>query len=354
MTTNQPTATNTTMLPTRFIINVRQMVRELDPDDARIAGAYLILLDAEKVADFTAEKRASIANDIFHAKIGIAEADDFEITILDANSFIPVDTDADHEDGEGEGYGDIECISDFPIPYSMPKVRALLRTICCTKSVEFDASHWLATAAPADICALMNETERTGPVIFGESYGGCIGISDSIALESAETNADLKAVYSYMEACVRVGKEPSGSDCFVHAGDLKAWICARNRQLYSGAGPEVGYVSQRIVFDSELSEPYVGAVLTRICKSTWEIAATRWKLHGGPLPCEYIIESSDIFGAMSNNFIIATGEEGYSDEGEQAVEEALTELNCYLQARLLYEGKADINAAFLSWEHEPL
>lgn len=96
-------------------INVRQVSKELDNhEDEGVAGIYSVIIDVDndQLSDVT---RASMALDIFHAHQGIECLEDFEIAVIDGENNV-IDQDPDYVDYSASDDGDVEKISDRPIP----------------------------------------------------------------------------------------------------------------------------------------------------------------------------------------------------------------------------------------------
>jgi hypothetical protein len=223
---------------------------------------------------------------------------------------------------------------------SLPAIRAILRTLDGKGIAEFDASPWFAQADENRIKALMEEKPRTAPVGYELSYGTGT-CSDDVAQYCASGNKKLQSVFAYLNGLSMIG-HGIGSDCYVNAHDVQDWLYARSKVEKAA---EVTLVVNGVL-DTELgNEP---ELLRKVCQAAWEHAVDDWKqtLSGG-YRCEYIIQSTNIFNALSDYHIVSTGEEGYSDEVEQLVENALEDLGYHRQARYIFEGSAKMNEPFL-------
>jgi hypothetical protein len=96
-----------------FIVNVRCLLATpTDAEDESLEGKYQVTFDTD-AAGFSEEKLASIALDVFHAKQGINELEEFEITVLNAHGQ-PVEQDENHVHGAGEGFATVEKVDDVP------------------------------------------------------------------------------------------------------------------------------------------------------------------------------------------------------------------------------------------------
>jgi hypothetical protein len=240
-----------------------------------------------------------------------------------------------------------------PVTQQLPSIRAIFRTVDGKGVAEFDAAPWFAQASEEHVKALMEEKPRMAPIGYELSYGGMGRVSDGVAEFCASSSKELQNVYAYIQGLTAVGHDCGGSDCYIDAHDVQRWYGARadaskraaNTSLSGGAAGSV-----TVVLDTQVGQPENAELLRKVCHAAWEHAVDDWKQslsRGGR--CGYIIESTNVFNALSDYHIVSTGEEGYSAEVEQLVENALEDLGYHRQARYAYEGIAKLDEPFLGF-----
>lgn len=227
---------------------------------------------------------------------------------------------------------------------ALPPIRAIFRTVDGKGVAEFEASPWFTQASQESILALLEEKPRMAPIGFELSYGGVGGVSDGVAEFCAAYSPDVQKVYAYIQALSAVGQDCGGSDCYINTFDVHQWLDARKSAQEKPQKPS----AVNLVLDTQLNRPENDELLRNVCQAAWEHAVDDWQHwleQGGN--CEYIIQSTNIFNAMSDYNIVSTGEDGYSDEGERIVEDALHKFGYQVQAVMLYDGSATLEDKIL-------
>ena len=232
---------------------------------------------------------------------------------------------------------------------NLPGITAVFRTVDGKSKAKFDAKPWFDQASNDDIRSLLLESlDGLDPDLgFNRGYGG-ESMGWSIAEFFRGKDEAVDKVYAYIDATHAVGVDCGGSDCVFSAIEVLRYLSERFDMEWTAA--QAGESTEghlNFVLDSQLG--YYGEnyqLVVKICKSIWASCVEGWKSRDSLDGCEYIIESTDIFNALSEFDIVGTGEDGYSDEVEELIENALSDLGYHRQARLLYEGKASLDDVF--------
>lgn len=228
----------------------------------------------------------------------------------------------------------------------LPSVSAVFLTEDGQARATFDAKVWFDQATQGDIYKFLHERTDNPPEDFEQAYGGgeC-GIA--IAEFFAESDEGIAAVLTYRNALNRESKDCGRLDCFIKASDVLVYMTAR--RIVERVAVDFGEtVAEPIDFILEnwLPEEEHAQLVADICAAIWQHCVDGWKDWKHSQDCEFIIQSTDIFNGLSDFNIVATGEDGYSDEVEHFIEDALDELGYHRQARLLYEGNASLDDVF--------
>lgn len=219
-------------------------------------------------------------------------------------------------------------------------VRAVFRTVDGVVRAEFDASPWLAQASADDIKILMEEKPRMAPVGFELSYGGMNGMSDAAAEFCAKTNVEVKAVYDYIQALDAAGQDCGGSDCYIDAYDVAAWLNERkNANKAVAQAPVEQSGSIRLILDTQLDAPENEELVLNMCRSIWSGRLDVW-MNMSQDQCSFIIDDDHtLTDALSEYNVTATGEDWYSDEALQSLRDGLDKFGYSQVANELREGK---------------
>lgn len=263
---------------------------------------------------------------------------------------------------------------------AMPSIRAVLVTD--DVAVEFDATAWFIQAADTEIHGLCDERPTASPVTMPFAYGNgpfsesvvkfCALSNKALRLSSTVTGEskatcfvdvyDLHCWWNWTFACSQSGfiarngpsliivpnwaefvswaKEGGYDESYFDINDEK---CFTLQQAYL---QEMAESRATTVRDVDLWRTEHRQLMFKVCTSAWGSALEGWKERCKTPGCEFIIESSDIFQALGDWSVTSTGDEGFHDEAEMIVEDALLVYGFHRQARLLFEGKADIDVPF--------
>jgi hypothetical protein len=242
-----------------------------------------------------------------------------------------------------------------PVYPPLPAIRAIFRTVDRKAQAEFDASSWFAQASESEIAALLDEKPRMAPIGFELSYGGVNGCSDAVAEFVSKTDDQVKAVYGYIQALADAGGDCGGSDCYIDAHQVQRWFMARAvAASVSESAPSQAVRSEprkgnvrRAVLDTELALPENAALLSEICCAAWDHAVGDWKrARSTGAGCQFIIEHSNIFLAIGDFNVVATGDEGYDDAIAEMVENAMQTAGYHSRAQMLAAGSASLDEPF--------
>lgn len=220
----------------------------------------------------------------------------------------------------------VQEVPVIPFVASKAVIKACFKSTDDGAFAMFDAAEWFAHASDGQIKRLMKEQGGNFPGDFDEAYGGG-GCSDTVAEFFATKVAQVKWVYDYLQH-----NPNAGSDCYIDADSLNAWLKAR----------QTGFDA---VHEFQIGLPQNAKLMRAICAQVWENCEAQWEANGGA-GNEYLIQSTEIYNALSDFGVIVDDEdEGYSEDAENQVEYALFELGYHRQARLLYEKKAKLGDA---------
>jgi hypothetical protein len=240
-----------------------------------------------------------------------------------------------------------------------PRVSAIFQTVDGKVKRYFDATAWFEQASYEEIVELMEEIPRSRPREFASAYGGR-DHGSAVADFFAGKDDGVDEVFAYIEALRDAGGDCGGSDCYINAPELDLWIGSRfdlRGQRIDEARHNMAYgrmvlglnddaatpAPSNSVRDVDLAEPANRELAKKLCAKIWADCVEEWKKPSA-LPCQYVIEHSAIFAAMSAFDIEGTDEEGgYSDEAACLVDDLLEKLGYYEQARQVFNGQAKIN-----------
>lgn len=107
-----------------------------------------------------------------------------------------------------------------------------------------------------------------------------------------------------------------------------------------------------LVLDVNLGHEQHLPLLARICDSIWDSCVSRWNAR--PKHYDFDIESDDITIALADYNVVSTGEDGFCDQAEKTVRNALEAWGYLARACELSEGKATLDEPFKPEEVEAL